>query len=180
MARLDPHARREALVALGRRLFSDVPYDALSIDQIATEAGVSKGLLYHYFPGKREFYVATLVDIADELTEVMGSAGTDVGLALDRFLDFVEHNPVLYRGLMTSGIGADPEVRAVVGGVRAAAAGLLSGASGNHDPLRLAGAVGFVEAATLAWLEDRRVSRPVLREVLVDAFSRLLSPGVED
>ena len=59
-ARLSTDARREQLVAFGVEMFSERPFDDVSIDDIAAAAGISKGLLYHYFPSKRDFYVETV------------------------------------------------------------------------------------------------------------------------
>jgi len=58
---------RAQLLALARKAFSDRSYDDVSIDDLAREAKISKGLLYHYFPTKRDLYVAGLREIADEL-----------------------------------------------------------------------------------------------------------------
>src|SRR3954469_5977575 len=66
-ARLSTDARREQLVALGIDIFSERPFDEVSIDGIAAAAGISKGLLYHYFPSKRDFYVAVIRSAADEM-----------------------------------------------------------------------------------------------------------------
>src|SRR5512144_2015136 len=67
--RLDNDERRAQLLSLARKAFSDRSYDDVSIDDLAREAKISKGLLYHYFPTKRDLYVAGLREIADELVE---------------------------------------------------------------------------------------------------------------
>src|ERR1700704_6653189 len=65
--RLDNDERRAQLLQLARKSFSDRSYDEVSIDDLAREAKISKGLLYHYFPTKRDLCVAGLREIADEL-----------------------------------------------------------------------------------------------------------------
>ena len=65
--RLETDERRAQLLELAKRAFSDRSYDDVSIDDLAREAKISKGLLYHYFPTKRDLYVAGLSEIADEL-----------------------------------------------------------------------------------------------------------------
>ncbi|MEM7676524.1 MAG: helix-turn-helix domain-containing protein, partial [Myxococcota bacterium] len=65
--RLQLDQRRQQLLELGLRLFSERAYDDVSIDDIARAASISKGLLYHYFPGKRVFYVATVRAAAAQL-----------------------------------------------------------------------------------------------------------------
>src|SRR5579875_3405106 len=59
--------RRLRILAASQRVFASRPYDEIAIDDLAAEAGMSKGLLYHYFPSKRDLYLETL---RDELTTV--------------------------------------------------------------------------------------------------------------
>ncbi|MCA9514836.1 MAG: TetR/AcrR family transcriptional regulator, partial [Myxococcales bacterium] len=65
--RLDTESRRAQLVELGTRVFAEKSYDEASVDEIAALAGISKGLLYHYFPTKRDLYLACLQAVAEEL-----------------------------------------------------------------------------------------------------------------
>ena len=60
--RLDNDARRAQLLELGQKAFAERTYDEVSIDDIARAAGISKGLLYHYFPTKRDLYVTLTAD----------------------------------------------------------------------------------------------------------------------
>jgi AcrR family transcriptional regulator len=184
-SRLDVDERRRQLVALGMELFSARPYDAVSIDELAREAGISKGLLYHYFPTKRDFYLATVREAARQLLDRTATPQKMDPLerlraGLDAYLDYVaEHGPA-YSALLRSGIGADAEVAAVVDETRAAfVTRLLEGSPfdvrGPLARVALRGCVGFVEAATLEWVEDRRgVKREALRELLVQVLLRLL------
>src|SRR4051812_24682389 len=94
-SRMSTAARREQLLAAGAELLGRRPYDQVSIEEIAAAAGVSKGLLYHYFPTKKDFVVAALRRGERELEEL---TALDPGLpppeqlsaGLDHFLDFVE------------------------------------------------------------------------------------------
>src|SRR6476660_8765820 len=122
--RLDNDERRAQLLQLARKAFSDRSYDDVSIDDLAREAKISKGLLYHYFPTKRDLYVAGLREIADELVLKLTSVPPDLPPAdrvrhsLDAYLDFVTDHSRAYVSLLRGGIGSDPEVNAVVTGVR--------------------------------------------------------------
>ncbi len=164
---------------IGLELFSTNSYDAVSIDEIAARAGISKGLLYHYFPSKREFYVAGVRAAAAQLREVVEP---DPGLppperlrlSLKAYLDDVEHHAEGYIALMRGGIGSDAEVRAIVEESRAViidrAIADLPLKSEPTTLLRLAmeGWVGYVEATSLSWLERRTVQRERLRELLAE------------
>jgi len=59
--------RRAQLLRKGAQLFAEHGYGAMSMSKIARSAGISKALLYHYFPSKRAFFAATLVQAAEEL-----------------------------------------------------------------------------------------------------------------
>ncbi|QUR66587.1 TetR/AcrR family transcriptional regulator [Mycobacterium spongiae] len=65
--RLSPADRRAELLALGAEVFGERPYDEVRIDEIAERAGVSRALMYHYFPDKRTFFAAVVKDEADRL-----------------------------------------------------------------------------------------------------------------
>ncbi len=58
--RLAPDERRRQLVAIGLAKLVDTPISGLSVDEVAAEAGISRGLLFHYFPTKRDFYLACI------------------------------------------------------------------------------------------------------------------------
>jgi AcrR family transcriptional regulator len=180
-ARLTTDARREQLVALGGEIFSERPFDEVSIDDIAAAAGISKGLLYHYFPSKREFYVAVVRQAADEMQVV---TETDPELApldrlaagLDHYLEYVETHARGFATVLRAGIGSDPEVAAIVEDVRAAMAGRILEdlpLTGATPGVRIAvrGWVGFAEAASLEWLERREITRDELRDLLVKALT---------
>jgi AcrR family transcriptional regulator len=180
-ARLSTDARRQQLVALGGEMFSERPFDDVSIDDIAVAAGISKGLLYHYFPSKRDFYVAVVRHSADEMEAI---TETDPQLAplerlsvgLDRYLDYVDTHARGYATVLRAGIGSDPEVAAIVERVRAAMARRILDDLGGEDTLppgvRIAvrGWVGFTEAAVLEWLEHRDLTRDELRDLLIQAL----------
>jgi AcrR family transcriptional regulator len=177
-ARLDVDERRRQLVALGVSLFSERTYDEVSIDELAQAAGISKGLLYHYFPTKRDFYVATVREVAAQLLERTATPEQMEPLArleagLDVYIDYVSKHGKPYQALLRSGIGADAEVARIVDETRDAfCARLTEGApvasTGPLVRVALRGWVGFVEAAVIEWLDDTRAASAVaLRQMLV-------------
>lgn len=182
-AQLD--ARREQLLRVGKNVFSDRAYDAVSTEEIAEAAGISIGLLYHYFSSKKGFYVATIRAAADELLRSiqfrtgssLSASATD---SISRFLDFVEQNARLYISLMRGGVGADVEVHAIVDDVRCTIlTRLLEAAEVDPSPslrLRLHAWMGFVEAATLRWLTHREVERAELLAMLLTSVPDSLLP----
>jgi AcrR family transcriptional regulator len=55
MSRLSPDDRRRQLVGIGLAMLSDSPEAPLSLDEVAAQAGVSRGLLFHYFPTRTDY-----------------------------------------------------------------------------------------------------------------------------
>jgi AcrR family transcriptional regulator len=169
--RLELDERREQLVRVGTELFAARAYDEISIDDIAAAAGISKGLLYHYFPSKREFYVGTVRAAGEELQRL--TRKPDPREALDAYLDYVEHHAQGYATLSRGAIGSDAEVRAIVEATRAAFTDRVLGELNAAGPVMrhaVRGWIGFVEAASLEWLDRRDVGRDTLRELLIGAL----------
>ena len=67
--RLSPEERRTELLTLGAEVFGQRPYDEVRIDEIAERAGVSRALMYHYFPDKRAFFAAVVRNESELLFE---------------------------------------------------------------------------------------------------------------
>lgn len=184
-----PDERRAQLVELGLRLFSERSYDELSIDDIAREAGISKGLLYHYFPSKRDYYVEVVRRAAGELlARTDGAPHAEVSVealrgALDAYLDFVDQHARSFTAVMRGGVGSDAEVQTIVEAARTAIADRIISRLGVDAPsplLRAAlrGWIGFVEAASLDWLARRDLPRDELRALCAHmALAALTSTG---
>ena len=122
--RLQLDERRRQLLEVGKALFSERPFDALSASELAKAAGVSSGLLYHYFGSKRGYYIAVVGALADELLEVTRldpNEPFEGGLTrgLEGFYAFVAEREGLFRALVRSGVGSDSEVDQHVERVRA-------------------------------------------------------------
>jgi len=179
--RLRPDARRAQLLELGVRLFTERPYNDFTMDEIATLANVSKGLLYHYFPTKREFYMAALREATGEMLHLIEPSLSlppveAMRAALDAYLGFVEDHAPAYRAVLRGGVGADPEVQKIADDFRdAMAERLLNGARilqpTPEQRLAVRGWIGFVEAASLDWIDRRDLARPRLIQLLSQTFA---------
>src|SRR3954465_5187372 len=69
-SRLHSDERRRQLLEAGARVFTEHPHDDAPLAPGPRAAGISKGLLYHYFPSKRDLFVATLEAAAAQLQRV--------------------------------------------------------------------------------------------------------------
>lgn len=193
--RLGNDARRAQLIALARRAFSEQAYDEVSVDDLAREAKISKGLLYHYFPTKRDLYVAGLTEVASQLVAAITAVPDDappidrVRMGLDAYLGYVMEHSRPFVSLMRGGIGSDPEVALVIEGVRTRlvqrflSGSPLAGMAAGDPKLELAirGWIGFVEAVSIDWCASPRLSRDELRELLARILFQILAvvmPGV--
>ena len=185
--RLELDARRAQLLALGLSAFSTKSYDAVSIDDLAQLAGVSKGLLYHYFPSKRDLYVATVREAADQLlSRILPDAGLlpldQLRHGVDAYLQYVRENADAYLSLMQSGVGRDREVHAIVERTRQRFVQTMLERIGSVklsalQRVSVRGWVGMVEAASLDWLKHSDVSRSELGALLVNALIQTLQLG---
>jgi AcrR family transcriptional regulator len=179
--RLDVDERRRRLLETGARVFTERPYDEVSMAALAEEAGISKGLLYHYFPSKRDFFVATLEAAASELAALTETDPDQPPIeqlrhSLDAYLAWIDANAPSYRKLIESAAGSD-DARSIVTRVRSETVERILAALGSNEPaLRTAlhGWLWSIDGATLDWLDHRDMSRDELRELLVASFSATL------
>ncbi|HEX5989210.1 MAG TPA: TetR/AcrR family transcriptional regulator [Solirubrobacterales bacterium] len=185
--RMDVDERRAQLLERGAELFTTHPYDELSMSKIAAEVGISKALLYHYFPSKQAYFEATLSAWAEQLRE---RTETDPELppleqltrSLDAFLALVEENADAYRNLIRSAAGV-PEIRDLIEAVRQATAQrILDGVYPEGAPPKARTAVSgwlwFMDGACLNWIDHRDIEREELRDLLLGVLmGALLATG---
>jgi AcrR family transcriptional regulator len=174
--RLDVDERRRQLLERGAELFTSHRYDELSMSRIAAEVGISKSLLYHYFPSKQAFFEATLGAWAEELrarTEPDPDLPPleQLSASLGAFLALIEENATAYRQLIGSATSA-PQIRDLIEQVRRqTAARILAGIYSDEPPPKARAAVSgwlwFMDGACLDWLEHRDLDREELRDLLL-------------
>ncbi|MFJ6570198.1 TetR/AcrR family transcriptional regulator [Streptomyces sp. NPDC091292] len=178
-------ARRAELIAIGRKLFADTSYDALSMDDIARHAQVAKGLIYYYFKSKRGYYLAIIEDsVADLVARAGGETElpgvTRVHRTMEGYLRYAEQNQAAYRTIISGGVGFDAEVHAIRDGVREAITDTIAeGAYGRSDIPRIArlALLGWqcsVEGITLDWIGRGDPARETVRDLLVKLLGSTL------
>jgi AcrR family transcriptional regulator len=183
--RLPIDERRAQLLAVGLKMFAERPYDDIAVEDVASQVGISKGLLYHYFPSKRHFYVETLRAAAAEMVKLTAPSPAppsvdELRAGLEVYLDYIYRNAAGYRALMRSGVGSDAEVLAIVEGVRQVMIDRIVHALGMAQPspvvrVALRGWIGFVEGASLDWLEHQDMARDHLCQLLVESLVNALT-----
>lgn len=145
--------RRAELLLRGEELFAEFDYAELTMSKIARAAGVSKPLLYHYFPTKQAFFLATVSRGADELgRRVMPRSDlplSEAGVAsLTAYLTWIDERPEVFRRLLTAA-AAEPGVREILSGIRADTVARIADALGHPD---IAAAPAALRAALHGWL----------------------------
>jgi AcrR family transcriptional regulator len=186
--RLENDERRRRLLDLGARLFTEHAYDEISMSQIARAAGISKALLYHYFPSKRDYFVATLAGGAEELRARVEPdpalpPAQALAASVDAYLAWIEENADAYEKLFRSA-GAVPEVRELVDGIRTATADrIVEGLDAAYNPrarTAVRGWLWFMDGACLDWIAHRDIERAELQGLLLGTLAgALMSAGVQ-
>lgn len=183
-ARLTPDARRHQLIELGLELLGDRPLDQIPVDEIAQRAGISRGLLFHYFGSKRGYLTAVMRRAAAELLdatrpEVSKGPFEQLHGGLGAYVQYVQSNRAAYLSLVRGAAGADPALAEIFESTRQALVDRVLVGLGDQRPsptLRIAvrGWVAMVEEATVTWLDHQPISRKALVELLEHAFVALL------
>ena len=184
-SRLDPGRRREQILDAANALFAERAYDEVSVEDIASAAGVTRGLVHHYFGGRNEVYIALLERLGtmreEQLPPPVGrSARARLADSVSRWLDWTEQNRTIW--LATLGRGediADPDVRAVVLDLVRRAVAILAAHHADiaDDSPRLRYALecwtGLNRSATRRWLEGE-ASREQTHELIASTLAHVL------
>jgi AcrR family transcriptional regulator len=187
--RLQVDERRRQLLEAGAALFAEHSYEEISMRDIAKAAGVSKPLLYHYFPSKIDLFKEAVAEKAAELQRVIeptsdGPPLEQLSNSLDAYLAWIEANARAWSKLVQSAASL-PEARDLVEGFRQRtmdmALARLSGGGAPRPALRttISGWLGYMDAAILDWTEHRDLPREDLRDLLIAAFVAALLSAQE-
>jgi AcrR family transcriptional regulator len=182
--RLNVDERRAQILHAGTALFAEHAYEEISMREIAQAAGISKPLLYHYFPSKIDLFKAAVAEAASELQEVIEPSSSGPPLerlirSLDAYLSWIEQHAQTWTKLMESAASL-PEAREIVAAFRDRTMEMaLIELTGRRKPgpaLRTAirGWLGYVDAAILDWTAHKDLTHEELRELLVAAFGAAL------
>jgi AcrR family transcriptional regulator len=190
--RMQPESRREQLLDLGVRLLSRRPLEDLSIDELAEEAGISRGLLYHYFGNKQDFRRAVVRRAADELIALTRPDDRLEPLhrlqqGLEAFVDYVEGHYHAYATLVRGAAGGDEVLREIYADARAALTGRIFDSleelgleDGPGVRLLTNGWAAMVEETVLAWVPDPQLSKDELLRLLTAALPAVLQATVPE
>lgn len=187
--RLSVEERRRELLRACLELIGTRPWDEVSMAEVARAAGASKPLLYHYFPTKSDLYLAAIRAAADELRAVTASPPDLPPLralehALAAHVDWIEANADAYRAVLQGGLSSDAAVQAIIEESRAEVVARLAQGFGvrrltSAQRTVLRGWVGFLEGATLNWLETRDLPKKRLVRILMASLTAVVPTADE-
>ena len=178
--------RRAQLTEIGLELLADRPIHELALDEVAERAGISRTLLFHYFPSKSDYYAAVVEHAGQRLLSArraIAEAPADSAPAervrslVEGYLRLVEGSRDLYIRLVRGAAGGDPAVIATIDDLRTALIPVWVAAAGwppatADDPmvsLLIRGWLVGLEEVALAW-NPRLVARSDLTDALVRSF----------
>jgi AcrR family transcriptional regulator len=184
-SRLDPRERRDQILDAANALFAEHGYDEVSIEDIASSAGVTRGLVHHYFGGRKEVYIALLERLGtmreEQLPPPVGrSARARVADTVSRWLDWTEANRTIWLATIAPGEDiVDADVRRVVADLVRRAVALVAARHADiaQDSPRLRYALecwtALNRSATRRWLRGE-ATREATSELLASTLEHVL------
>jgi AcrR family transcriptional regulator len=185
--RLSPEQRRSQLLDLGVRLLATRSVDELSIDLLAEEAGISRGLLYHYFGNKHQFHEAVVRRAADDLVSqtappVEGDPVHRLLVSVTAYVDYVDANYEGYLSLVRGAASGNETMREIYEDARRALTDRIfeEDPNGNLVPdtpaarLLARGWAAMVEELVLRWkVQPDGVTRDELLALIAGSLPAL-------
>jgi AcrR family transcriptional regulator len=184
--RLKRQQRREQLLDIGAALFAEKPFEEVLVKDLVARAGVSRHLLYHYFPSKRDLYVAIFQRASNRF---MARVSTDPRLPLREQLvtaleahiqSFVDH-PFEAVTINRGALSDDPAIHAIIAeelnlvGQRLINQLVAEGRPRDATEIAIEGWLAFVRAACVKWIQSQNISRTDLAEMCLRAFDCTLA-----
>jgi AcrR family transcriptional regulator len=121
--RLSQDDRRRQLIGFGLEILATKPIHALSLDEVAARAGISRGLLFHYFPTKQDYYAAVVRAASRRLLNA-ARADPDVppaeqlGSIVAAYVGFIDRHLSPYVAFSHGVAGADTQIAAIYDAMR--------------------------------------------------------------
>lgn len=162
-------------------MFAEMPYDDVSMEGIAARAGVSRATMYHYYPNKRDIYIAIFKRATNRF---LARVSPDPQLPLAEQLaagleahiqSFVDH-PFEAVTINRGALSDDPAIQAIIAeelnvvGQRLIDQLVAQGCLRSVTEIAVEGWLAFVRAACVKWIQSQTISRDDLTEMCLRAF----------
>jgi AcrR family transcriptional regulator len=191
--RMSHQERREQLLDIGLAMLATRPLEEMSIELLAEEAGISRGLLYHYFANKQEFHLAVVRRAVADLTAVtaprdLADPMEQLTTSMAAYVDYVVDNYAGYVSLVHAAAGGNEELREIYLQARDALTSRVFEAVGAEEladlgivdtpaaRLLVQGWAALAEEMTISWVAGGRTSctREQLLSMLAGALPALV------
>jgi AcrR family transcriptional regulator len=183
--RLKPQQRREQLLDTGAALFAEKPYEDVFVEDIAARAGVSRATLYHYFPSKRDLYVAILKRARGRFLARVGPdlqlpLAEQLAVGLEAHIQSLVDHPFEAVAINRGALSDDPEIQAIIAeelsvvGQRLVDKLVEEGHRRDATEIAVEGWLAFVRAACVKWIQSQNISRADLSKMCLRAFNCVL------
>lgn len=187
--RLEHAERRRQILAAAGRVFGERHYTLVSSAELAGAAGVSRGLLNHYFGTKRELYLAVVTEMlrASRLRAPAYVEGVTVeqrvAQSFDAWLEMLGRNPKAWLDAIgVGGADSDPELARILDEARDGAVEYIMEVTGLDPAIRgrpevravLRGFSGMAEAVSREWLQRDRLTRGQVQFLLEETLLRIV------
>ena len=178
------YQRREQLIEIGRSLFAAKGFEAVSVEEIASTAKVSKPIVYEHFGGKEGLYAVVVDREMRALTDVLINALSDpqahprqiverTALAL---LTYVEENAEGFRVLTRDSPKTDPSnsFNSLLGDIAVRVEDILTDAfKRQHLPAKSVPyyaqmLIGMTVYTCQYWADQRKLSKEQLAAHIVN------------
>jgi AcrR family transcriptional regulator len=188
--RLEAPQRREQLLDIGAAMFAEKPYEDVMMEDIAARAHVSRATLYHYFPNKRDFYVAIFKRASKRLL-ARANRGIDLPLAeqlaagLHAHIQYFADHPFEAITINRGALSDDPAIQAIITeelnvvGRRLIDKLVTEGRPRDVTEIAVEGWLAFVRAACVKWVQSQKISRADLTDMCLRAFGCALQYPVK-
>lgn len=180
--RLSPDERREQLLGLGVQLLATRTLEELSVELLAEEAGISRGLLFHYFKNKQEFHREVVRRAAADLLKVTEPDPSlpvpeQLSTSMAAYVDYVANHYQSYVSLVRGAASGDDQLRQIADETRSALTLRITDNLRNLGfrwtpaaQLAARGWTAYAEELVVTWAAEPPVSRDELIRMLSDSL----------
>lgn len=179
--RLKPQQRREQLLDTAAAMFAEKPYEEVWVEDIATRAGVTRATMYHYFPRKRDLYVAILKRASGRFSarihpDSQLPLAQQLAAGLQAHIQSLVDHPFEAVAINRGALSDDPEIQSIIADELSVAGRLLTdrlvaqGYLRDATEIAVEGWLAFVRAACVKWIQSQSISRDDLTDMCLRAF----------
>lgn len=183
--RMTPEQRRAQLLDVGSRRFAQRPYEDVRIEEIADLAGVSRGLMYHYFPTKRDFFVEIVrteseTNLSATAPDTTLPVMEQIAAGLDAYIGYTDEHEHGVRAINRGALLGDDRIGEILAREfetqQQRILDALPPEMREDETVRTAlrGWVAFVRAVCLDRVERGKLDRDEVRDLCIRAIAGLL------